>query len=171
MLKLFCPDLYIENIYKLDLQYIKRKNIKGILIDLDNTLLPWDSVYIEDRLMSWIQQCREEGISLCIISNNKYGRIKHCAEQLGIPAVFGSFKPFKKVFKRGLDILGTQAEQTAVLGDQIFTDILGAKRMGLFAILVKPINDKEFYWTKIIRKLENLLLKIMESKKLISLNR
>ena len=171
MLKLLCPDLYIESIYKLDLHYIKKKNIKGILIDLDNTLLPWDSICIEDRLMNWVNHCLKQGFSLCIISNNKYHRIKHCAERLGIPAVSGSLKPCKKAFKKGLDILGTQPEQTAVLGDQIFTDILGAKRMGLYAILVKPMSSRELYWTRIMRRLERQLLKLLENKKLISLNR
>ncbi|MGI5859098.1 MAG: YqeG family HAD IIIA-type phosphatase [Tepidanaerobacteraceae bacterium] len=170
MLKLFCPDLYIENIYKLDLHYIKKKNIKGILIDIDNTILPWNSSYIEDRLVKWVNNCLEQGFSLCIISNNKYHRIQYCAESLGIPAVSGSLKPFKKAFKKGLDILGTRPEQTAILGDQIFTDILGAKRMGLFAILVQPISSRELFWTRIMRGLERQLLKIMKNKKLISLN-
>lgn len=170
MLKFFCPDLYIENIYKLDLNYIKKKSIKGILIDLDNTLLPWDSMCIEDKLKSWTKYCLKEGISLCIISNNRYNRIKYCSELLGIPAVFGSLKPCKRAFKKGMDILGTLPEQTAVLGDQIFTDIFGAKRMGLYAILVKPISRRELYWTRIMRILEQRLLKILEDKKLISLN-
>ncbi|HHY71229.1 MAG TPA: YqeG family HAD IIIA-type phosphatase [Thermoanaerobacterales bacterium] len=170
MFKLFCPDLYIESIYKLDLDYMKKKNIEGILIDLDNTLLPWDSIYIEDRLMSWINHCIKQGFSFCIISNNKYNRTKHCAERLGIPAVSRSLKPCKKAFKKGLDILGTRPEQTAVLGDQIFTDILGAKRMGLFAILVKPISRRELYWTKIMRKLERKILSILINNRFISID-
>ncbi|HHY42006.1 MAG TPA: YqeG family HAD IIIA-type phosphatase [Thermoanaerobacterales bacterium] len=167
MLNLFCPDLYIKDIYELDLNLIKQKSIKGILIDLDNTLLPWDSKCIEDKMISWTKQCLNEGLSLCIISNNKYDRIKYCSELLEIPAVFGSLKPFKAAFKKGMDILGTQPEQTAVVGDQIFTDIFGAKRMGLYAILVKPLSDREFYWTRVMRILERRLLKILESKKLI----
>ena len=101
MLNLFCPDMYIEDIYKLDLDYIKTKNIKGILVDLDNTLLPWDSQYIEEKLKNWVNNCLKKEISLCIISNNKASRIRHCAESLGIPAVISkSFKPRRKVFKK-----------------------------------------------------------------------
>jgi len=170
MLRFFCPDLYIESIYQLDLQLIKNKSIKGILVDLDNTLLPWDSMYIEEKLIYWTKHCLKEGFSLCIISNNKYKRIKYCSELLGIPAVFGSFKPCKSAFKKGMDILGTQPEQTAIVGDQIFTDIFGAKRMGLYAILVKPISSRELFWTRMMRLLERRLLKILENKKLITLN-
>jgi len=169
MLKLFCPDLYVESIYQLDLHAIKEKNIKGILVDLDNTLLPWNSMQIEDKLVHWIQCCLAEGFSLCIISNNKYNRIKSCSELLGIPAVYGTFKPCKKAFKKGMEILGTKPEQTAVIGDQLFTDIFGARRLGLYTILVKPISSREFYWTRIMRRLERRLLKILENKKLIDI--
>jgi len=169
MLELLCPDLFVENIYKLDLRSIKAKNIKGILIDLDNTLLPWDSMQIEDKLVAWTQDCLKEGFSLCIISNNKYNRIKRCSELLGIPAVIGSYKPCKAAFKKGMDILGTQPEETAVIGDQIFTDIFGAKRLGLYAILVKPISSRELYWTKMMRLLERRILKVLKAKKLIDL--
>ena len=170
MLKLFCPDLYLESIYKLDLDSIKEKNIKGILVDLENTLLPWDSKHVEEKLIGWTQYCLKEGFSLCIISNNKYKRIKRCSELLGIPAVFGSYKPFKSAFKKGMDIMGTQPEQTAVIGDQIFTDVFGAKRMGLYAILVKPISSRELYWTRIMRLMERRIIKILENKKLITLD-
>lgn len=171
MLKLFCPDLYIENIYKLNLNYLKQKKIRGILIDIDNTLLPWNSADIDDKLINWVNLCKEEGFLLCIISNNTASRIRVCANKLGIPAVSGCYKPLKRAFKEGLNILGTKPEETAAIGDQIFTDILGAKRSGLFAILVKPIDDKEFFGTKIIRKFEGLILKYMERKNLIFLNR
>lgn len=170
MLNLLCPDIYIENIYKLDLNYLKTKDIKAILVDLDNTLLPWDSFYIEKKLKDWVNNCKKQGFSLCIISNNKHHRIKDCAKRLGIPSVTGLLKPCKQPFRKGLEILGTQPEQTAVLGDQIFTDILGAKRVGLFAILVKPLSNRELYWTRVMRKLEHQVLMRMQRKKLISKN-
>jgi len=169
MLNLFCPDLYVESIYELDLHFLKEKNIKGILVDLDNTLLPWNSISIEDKLIYWTQSCLKKGFSLCIISNNKYNRIKGCSKLLGIPAVIGPLKPCKIAFKKGLDILGTQPEETAVIGDQIFTDVFGAKLMGMYAILVKPISSREFFWTRIMRFLERRVLKILENKKLINL--
>lgn len=168
MLKLFCPDLYIKDIYSLDLNLLKQKNIKGLLLDLDNTLLPWDSYHINSKLKNWIVNCKKEDISLCMISNNCSSRIKRCAKGLGIPAVTGAVKPRKKAFKNGLKILETGLEETAVIGDQIFTDILGAKRMGLFAILVEPMSKNEFIWTKIMRFLERILLDKMKKKNLIS---
>ncbi|HHX22510.1 MAG: YqeG family HAD IIIA-type phosphatase [Tepidanaerobacteraceae bacterium] len=171
MLKLLCPDIYIENIYSLDLKYIKEKNINAMLVDLDNTLLPWNSDSVDDDLLNWVDNCKKQGISLCIISNNKYHRIRKCAKRLEIPSVNGFIKPFKQPFKKGIEILGSKPEQTAVIGDQLFTDIFGAKRMGLFAILVKPISKQELYWTRVMRKLERIALTRMERNRLISINR
>lgn len=168
MLKLFCPDLYVKDIYSLDLKFFKQKNIKGLLLDLDNTLLPWNSYYVNSKLKNWVVNCKREDISLCMISNNRSSRINRCSKSLGIPAVTGAVKPRKKAFKKGLKILGTKCEETAVIGDQIFTDILGANRMGLFAILVKPISKNELIWTKIMRFLERILLKKMKRENLLS---
>jgi len=161
MLKLFCPDLYVEDIYNINLDDLLGHNICGILIDLDNTLLPWNSYEVDDRLRQWIEQCAKKNIKLCIISNNKAKRIQSCSEMLLIPAVTGAYKPRKAAFRKGLKFLGLDPSQAAVVGDQLFTDILGAKRMGMYAILVKPISNNEFIWTKIMRIIERRLLKII----------
>lgn len=154
-----CPDLYIKNIYELNLDYLKKKGILGILVDLDNTLLPWNKDSIDEKLKNWINECSSSGIKLCIVSNNKPRRIKDCAKKLNIPAVSGVIKPRKKAFLKALKILNMNPEQVAVVGDQIFTDILGAKRLGLFAILVEPLNENEFFGTKLIRIIEKIVIK------------
>lgn len=168
MLKLLCPDLYLDNIYCLDLEYIKKKDIKGLLIDLDNTLLPWNCSDIGQDLKDWVKKCKDWGLSLCIVSNNRAYRINECARQLEIPAVTRAIKPRKKAFLKGLNILGIKSDQAAVVGDQIFTDIFGAKRMGMFAVLVKPASETEFIWTRLMRIFESAILKIMIRKGLIS---
>jgi len=164
MLKLFCPDLYVKDIYSINLDDLLKRNIYGILIDLDNTLIPWNSYEVDDRLKEWIEQCNKRDIKLCIISNNKAKRIQCCSEMLLIPAVIGALKPSKAAFREGLKLLGLAPSQVAVVGDQLFTDILGAKRMGMYAILVKPLSNNEFIWTKIMRLFERRLLKIIESR-------
>ncbi|HHW03486.1 MAG TPA: YqeG family HAD IIIA-type phosphatase [Thermoanaerobacterales bacterium] len=169
MLKMFCPDMYLDNIYDIDIEYIKKKNIKGLLIDLDNTLLPWNCCIIDQDLRDWVKKCKKYGLSLCIVSNNRARRINECAKELQIPAVTRAIKPRKKAFLKGLSILGIEKNQVAVIGDQIFTDIFGAKRMGIFAILVKPVCNREFVWTRLMRKFEGIILKLMIRKGLISM--
>lgn len=165
MLRLLRPDLYLDSIYSLDFEFLEQNNIKGLLIDLDNTLLPWDCLNISKKLKAWIENCKARGLSLCIVSNNRARRINECARQLEIPAVIGAIKPSKKAFLKGLDILGIKKSQAAVIGDQIFTDVLGAKRMGMLAILVKPVSKKEFIWTKLMRGVESIILKLVIEKK------
>lgn len=164
MLELFCPDLYISNIYAIDIEYIKKRNIKGLLIDLDNTLLAWDSFEVDDKLKTWVKKCMNNGLFLCILSNNRASRIKKCSDLLQIPSVIGAIKPRKKAFLKGLEILNLKREEVAVVGDQLFTDILGAKRLGMFSILVDPISDREFLCTKIMRLLERRVLEMMKKR-------
>ncbi|ADL08092.1 YqeG family HAD IIIA-type phosphatase [Thermosediminibacter oceani] len=167
MWKLFRPDLYVQDIFQIDFKYLKQKGIKGILIDLDNTLLPWNSCEIDDKLIEWIRRGREEGFTFCIVSNNMARRIKTCSEKLGIPAVTsGAFKPGKRVFLKGMEIIGTSVNETVFIGDQLFTDVLGAKRLGMMVILVKPLDESEFFWTKIIRRLERKIINFMKRKAL-----
>ncbi|TYP51611.1 YqeG family HAD IIIA-type phosphatase [Thermosediminibacter litoriperuensis] len=167
MWKFLLPDFYVKDIFQIDFEYLKQKSIKAILIDLDNTLLPWNSCEIDDQLIEWIRRGREEGFKFCIVSNNRAHRIKTCSEKLGIPAVTGAFKPGKRVFLKGMEITGTSVKETAFVGDQLFTDVLGAKRLGMMVILVRPISDREFFWTKIIRLLERKLINLMERKGLL----
>ena len=160
---IYFPDLYVSNIYELEVSYFVNKNITGILIDLDNTLLPWDSYKIGQKQINWVRQFKMHEISVCMISNNKAERVNRCSKILEIPAVTGGpMKPSKIAFLKGLKILGTNPEQTAAIGDQIFTDVFGAKRVGIHSVLVKPLNDKEFFFTKLMRKLEHYVLKKIE---------
>jgi len=167
MLKLLCPDIYINSIFDIDTKNLKESGIKGILLDLDNTLLDWSQTYVPKKVKEWVNKLKAEGFLVCIVSNNKAKRIKRCSDQLGVPAVWGHYKPFSKAFKKGMAFTQTFPDETAVVGDQIFTDILGAKRLGMFAILVKPMSGKEFLWTKLMRSLEKIVLYILLRKKLI----
>lgn len=167
MLKLLLPDFYITDIFEIDFDYLKKKGIKAILIDLDNTLMPWNSDEVNTELIDWIARGREKGFRFCIVSNNLAKRITNCSEKLGIPAATGAFKPGRKIFLKGMEITGTSPAETAFVGDQLFTDVLGAKRVGITVILVKPISEKEFFWTKLVRRLEKKLIKTMEEKGLL----
>ncbi|SHM52119.1 hypothetical protein SAMN05660826_01249 [Caldanaerovirga acetigignens] len=168
MLNLFLPDFYVTDIFEIDFDYLKKNNIKAILVDLDNTLVPWNSSEVNDKLIKWIEEGKEKGFKFCIVSNNLARRIIEFSKKLGIPAVTGAFKPGKKIFLKGLEVTGTTAKETAFVGDQLFTDVLGAKRMGMKVILVKPISEKEFFWTRIIRLFEKKIIDFMEKKGLLT---
>lgn len=161
MLKLLTPDLHIESVFKLNLEKLKKNNIEGLIIDIDNTLVSWDIKYITERAKQWLLDLEKEGFKVCLVSNNTKDRVVIFNEELKLPAIHRALKPRMGAFKKAMKILGTTAENTAVIGDQIFTDVLGGNRIGLFTVLVVPIVGKEFWWTTLVRKIERHILKIV----------
>ncbi|HOB86645.1 MAG TPA: YqeG family HAD IIIA-type phosphatase [Bacillota bacterium] len=165
--RLLFPRQHLNNIFELDPEALKAKGIKGIITDMDNTLVPWDDRTVYPRLKEWLASLREQGFRLCIVSNSTPDRGSRLAEELGIPAIWHAVKPRRRSFRRALEILELSPQEVAVIGDQIFTDVLGGNRLGLYTILVTPISDKEFIWTRFMRKLERLVLERMEKHDLL----
>jgi HAD superfamily phosphatase (TIGR01668 family) len=155
----FKPDLMITELEAINAEVLEKHQLQAIIVDLDNTILPWRGKDIPDQTKQWFQLNIQAGIKFCIVSNNSSRRVSRLAGDLGIPAISRAAKPRRKNFRRALKVLDTAPENTAVVGDQIFTDVLGGNRMGLFTILVSPINKYEFIGTRLVRKLEKLFLK------------
>ena len=160
MLALLKPDMMMDSIYDLDFQDIKKRNIRGLLIDIDNTLVGWDKKKADEKLIGWFYRAKEEGFSLCLISNNTKDRVVEFKEDLDIPAIHKALKPLSFSFRRGVKVMGLEKSQVAVIGDQIFSDILGGNITGLFTILVTPIPSKNFGGT-FVRKIERFAMKRM----------
>ena len=160
-MKLLTPHMYAESIFQIDLQELKNNNIKGLIIDIDNTLVAWDIKYASEKTKEWLLSLLEEGFKVCLVSNNTEDRVVTFNEELKLPAIHRANKPRRKAFKKALTILETDIDTTAIIGDQIFTDILGGNRMGIYTVLVVPIVSKEFWWTNIVRKIERHVLKVV----------
>ncbi|ACB85310.1 YqeG family HAD IIIA-type phosphatase [Natranaerobius thermophilus] len=158
-MKLLYPDLYLESIYNLDFDKLANKGIQGIITDLDNTLIAWKDEELTDYLNNWFQEAKSKKLEMCIVSNNQNSRVHKFAEKVGLPAIPNANKPRKKAFKKALQELELPPEKVAVVGDQVFTDVLGGNRMGMFTILVVPIDEKEFIGTKFLRLLERFILR------------
>lgn len=167
MLKLFCPDMYIQSIYFLKPEDLANRGIKGIIVDLDNTLVPWNVEEPDNKLISWFKGFDKRGIKMCIVSNNKKNRVKSFANELSIPFIHKAVKPQKKAFLKGIKLLGTEISNTAVIGDQILTDILGGNRLGFYTVLVIPVSSKELWWTRLMRKVERVIINILIKKGLL----
>ena len=125
----------------LDPKALRAKGIKLVLADLDNTLVPYKVPVPNEEVVAWKQALEAEGIQLFILSNSrKPGRAQHFAEALGVPFQGHSGKPKKKGFIRALERMNAKPEETIIVGDQIFTDILGGNNAGVTPLLVKPIR-------------------------------
>lgn len=157
-MKLLYPDRRCESIYQINLKELKEKGIRGIIADLDNTLVAWRSETIPPSLIDWLKRINDEGFKLCLLSNAGGKRAERMGKLLKLPVIAPALKPSRTAFEKGVKILKLSAEEIAVVGDQVFMDILGGNRAGMYTILVRPISKREFIGTRLIRLLERLVL-------------
>jgi len=153
------PDLFIDSLLDIPLEKLAHRKIKGMIFDLDNTVTEWNNPEIRDDIIQWFKKLQATGITACLLSNNKGPRVMEAAKKLGIPYVAKATKPRRRAFRLAIDLLQTTPEETVVVGDQIFTDILGGNRMGLYTILVSPLSKREFIGTRCVRCIEWIALK------------
>lgn len=158
MLKLLRPDKIVDSICDIKLDILKEQGIKAIIADLDNTLLPWSSSRVQDEQVQWVSSVRSLGLKIAIVSNNTFARVEDIAAQLGVVALSRAFKPRRSAFRSVAFRFGLQPAEIAVVGDQLFTDILGGNRSGMYTILVNPMCKKEIIGTKVLRVLEKIFL-------------
>ena len=153
------PRLYCKNILEVTPETLKENNIKALILDVDNTLLDFD-LNIIDGLENWGKTMKENGIKCIILSNsNKETKVKMVADLLGIEYIKFATKPLKRGFKMAQKKLEIPNENIAAIGDQIFTDVIGANRMKMFSILVKPLAEKDLWMTRFKRPIEELVIK------------
>ena len=153
------PDMRVDKITDITIEMLKSNNIKAVILDSDNTLIDLNKNPL-DGIKEWINEMKKNGIKFCILSNSiKKKKVEKVSKMLDIPYVFFSIKPTKFGFRKAKKILNLNVEQIGVVGDQILTDVIGANRMGMFSILVKPIEEKDIWITRIKRPLENKIIK------------
>lgn len=152
------PDLYYRAVRSIDLDELTRSGIDTLLVDLDNTLLPRDTNVVPDELRSWAHTLAERGFRVCLVSNNWHDRVHVVASELGFSLVSKAVKPLPFAFLRALSILGSSRARAAVVGDQLFTDVLGGKLLGMRTILVFPLSETDLPHTLLLRRIESRLL-------------
>ena len=153
------PDVYLESIYSIDIDKLKeKKNIKGIILDLDNTIIPWDTRHLDNEVITWIEKIKQSGMKICIVSNTHHN-ISDIINKLDIPYLYSRYKPWRTPFLRAMKIMNTDNKETAVVGDQIFTDVLGGNYLQLLTILVCPLSKSDSLGTALItRTLERIVM-------------
>ena len=157
MFESFYPDEYVDSAYELPFETLYEKGYRGIIFDVDNTLVPHGAP-ADERSIRLFSQLRNLGFSTCILSNNKEPRVAPFAKKVGSPYIYKGGKPSVKGYKKAMKVMKTGQENTLFIGDQLFTDVWGARRTGLYSILVKPINPKEEIQIVLKRYLEAVVL-------------
>lgn len=152
------PTSYAPSVADIDLDRLVADGFAGIIIDLDNTLVGYRKLAPHDRDVGWIVAARERGLRVVMVTNNSTQWAADIARSLEIAIVPNARKPLPNGFRRGLDVLALPRDAVVVVGDQLFTDVLGARLLGLAAILVEPLVARDPLNTRALRLLERWLL-------------
>lgn len=161
----FMPDLYLPDIYGITPVMLRKIGIRALIMDIDNTMVTYDDPEPTPKLDAWIAKMLANGIRIALVSNNESEeRVRRFNQKLGFYATAKSKKPLRAPMKKALAFMDVQIGETAVVGDQIFTDVFAGKRMGMYSILVKPIRDKTSLFFRFKRKLEAPILRRYEKK-------
>ena len=158
------PDFYYHSILQIGIAQLESLKVEAVICDLDNTLLEWKAKKISPEIKSWLLEVEQAGISVCILSNALASRASQATEELDFPVIAPAFKPRKKQFEVAVDTLAVDKSRVAMIGDQLFTDILGANRVGLISILIDPLSEKDFLSTKVVRLVEKKIKKCLKLK-------
>lgn len=157
MLGRFYPGEYVDSTYGIDFKGLYEEGYRGIIFDIDNTLVPHGEP-ADQRAKELFAQLKELGFSCCLLSNNKEPRVKMFNDEVQVSYIFKAGKPKVAGYEKAMEVMGTRRENTIFVGDQIFTDVYGANRTGLRTFLVKPIHPKEEIQIVLKRYLEKIVL-------------
>ena len=157
MFEKFFPDEYLGSTYKIPFEKLYEQGYRGVIFDVDNTLVPHGAP-ADERACALFSHLKELGFKCCFLSNNQYERVSSFNDVIGEQFIENAHKPSVKNYVRAMELLGTDKSNTIFIGDQLFTDIYGAKRAGIRNILVKPIDSKEEIQIVLKRYLEKIVL-------------
>lgn len=159
----FFPDERVSTVDEVDYENLVDSGIKAVVFDLDNTIAKWGDDRLAEEIIDLFEHLTSLGLKVGILSNSRRKNIEDFVVELPFPHLFHANKPSRKGFRSMLDDLDVLPHEAAMIGDQLFTDVLGANRMNMYTIRVDPLDpEKEYRFTKINRIGENLLLGLRE---------
>lgn len=168
MLQKLMPDQYVESIFSITADRLHNQKIRAIITDLDNTLVEWDRAEATPEVMSWLEGLRDAGIQVTVLSNNARGRVERFCHPLGVHFIWSARKPTGRAFRRAVEEMNVSIAETVVIGDQLFTDVLGGNLLGFHTILVVPVASTDGFFTRFNRRLERIALYWMRKKGMIT---
>ena len=163
MLNKLYPDTYLDSIDDIDFEMYYKKGIRGIVSDIDNTLVPHGAP-ADEHIIKVFEKIHGMGIDTCLISNNKKLRVEPFAKAVNSKFIYDAHKPSRESYKKAMELMNTDKESTLFIGDQIFTDIWGANRTGIETVMLKQIDKKEEIQIILKRIPEKLILWLRKRK-------
>ena len=162
-MEMFVPDMYQQSIYTINYKKLKKKGIKCLIFDLNNTLASYEVDYPDNKLRELMFEIEKE-FKVIILSNSSKNRVRPFKEKLNIDSAFKAKKPFKKKYKKIMSIYNYKDSEIAVIGDMLLTDILGGNKMGFTTILVNGISEEEPFCVRCARVIERRIIKKLNDK-------
>ena len=157
MFDMFFPDRYVVSTYVINFEQLYSEGYRGLIFDIDNTLVPHGAP-ADKRAAALFDRLKKLGFACCLISNNQEPRVKMFNQDIQVDYIYNAHKPSTKNYVKAMEIMGTDRSNTLFIGDQLFSDVWGAKRAGIQNILVKPIHPKEEIQIVLKRYLEHVVL-------------
>lgn len=167
MLKLFCPDFRFNSIALIPVEWLRTQQVERVILDVDNTLLPRDKNQPAIEVLAWLEAVRQQDIEIVLLSNNGGERLQQISAAAQAEAVSWAAKPLPWGFKRALKRFSKKHGKVLVIGDQLLTDVLGAKQLGFTVLWVRSLQGREFPVTRVTRKIEKLLARRLAARGLL----
>jgi HAD superfamily phosphatase (TIGR01668 family) len=159
MFKRFYPTFVFDKVEDIPFDLFKKERISSVIFDMDNTLVDHKYKY-NKKVKEWLKELKKRDIKVCILSNSpKANRVKQIGRELSMKYLHNAFKPWSFGFNKAIELLDDKKENMIIIGDQLFTDIYGGNRFGIKTLLVKPIEKREFWGTRIKRPIERYIIK------------
>lgn len=158
-MSLFAPDHTFLCYRDVSAEFLREQGIDALLLDIDNTLAPYEQPTPDPQICAWLRSLTDAGIGVAFLSNNHAQRVELFNKDLGLPMRYDAYKPLPRQAKLMVKRLGVDRHRAALMGDQIFTDVLCAHLAGMHAFLVPPIVDRTDRGTRFKRKMERKILK------------
>lgn len=158
MMKIFYPALMLDKVQDISTEVLEKNDIKGLILDIDNTLVPMHMKEADENAVMWIERIKSCGYKVCIVSNASKKRVIKFNERLKLDAIHRASKPGSKAYLKAAGLMGLENKNIAVVGDQIFTDVYGGNRVNMFTILVKSLRGRENLFIMLKRLPEKWIL-------------
>lgn len=157
----FFPDIFVDTVFDMDLEDLKSKKIKAFIFDIDNTLATYAMPVADEKTAAWVKKLKADGFKIFIVSNNDKERVRIFSENIDVPYFGKALKPLGIFLRRACKSMGVTPKETALVGDQLFTDVWGGNLLNMTTVLVKPISEVEDGFVKFKRQFERRILKNM----------
>ena len=160
----FMPNDYVQSVFQIDIEKLANSGFKGIITDLDNTLVGWDVKTPTKEIQELFKKANDLGLTITIVSNNNEKRVSVFSKDLDVDFIFKARKPMGRAFKKAIQHMNIKPEETIVIGDQMLTDVLGGNNNGLYTIMVVPVKKTDGFLTRLNRIIERRLLNYFKRK-------